>query len=197
MEYGSQHFYCRLPQLGSDEGIPCEWTDVLSVTGEDNSLWHWTDMFFWGSDAVTWRKSATRAISGCGRGSTCRWDYAVESEIAVDIGFRPVLEPLGAVRAAPNCKLDGADFHLSRLPGNEFCPVLQPIQSTVFADIPDGQQLKMYTFTEDGRPIHVDEPVKDTNRLTLTDRYFGDEFLVSWAISNGVAVVSRSLKQQI
>lgn len=194
MEYGGQRFCCRLPQLGADEDIPCEWTDVLSVTGGDDSLWHWTDMFFWGSDAVTWRKSANRAI--CGNGPTCRWDYAAESEIAEDIGFRPVLEPLGATEITPNCNLDGVNFHLSSLPGDEFYPVLQPVQSNVFVDIPNGQQLKMYTLMEDGQPVHTGEQVKKSAKLTLTDRYFGDEYLVPWIISNGVAVASQSLKQQ-
>lgn len=53
----------------------------------------------------------------------------------------------------------------------------------------------MYAFTEDGRPIHMDEHIKDPTKLTLTDRYFGDEYLVPWVISNGVAVASRSLNQ--
>lgn len=197
VEYNGQRFLCRLPQLGIDEGIPCEWTDVLSVTGGDNSLWHWTDMFFWGSDAVPWRKSAIRAISGCGLGSTCHWDYAAESEIAEDVGFRPVLEPLGAVRAAPNCNLDGTDFHLSSLPGDGLCPVLQPTENNVFADIPNGQQVKMYTFIGDGRPIHIETPIKNADKVVLTDRYFGDEYLVPWTVSNGIAVCRQFLKQQV
>ena len=48
----------------------------------------------------------------------------------------------------------------------------------------------MYTFTENGWPIHMDEPVKDPSKLTLTDRYFGDEYLVLWVVSNGIAVAS-------
>lgn len=55
----------------------------------------------------------------------------------------------------------------------------------------------MYALTENGRPVHMDEQVKDITKLTLTDRYYGDEYLVPWVISNGVAVASQSLKQQI
>lgn len=55
----------------------------------------------------------------------------------------------------------------------------------------------MYTLMENGRPVHMDEPVKDPSKLTLTDRYYGDEFLAPWVISNGVAVASQSLKQEI
>ena len=51
----------------------------------------------------------------------------------------------------------------------------------------------MYTVTENGLPIHMDESVKDPSRLTLTDHYYGDEFLIPWTISNGVAVASTSV----
>ena len=54
----------------------------------------------------------------------------------------------------------------------------------------------MYTLVENGRPIHMDEPVRDLSKLTLTDRYFGDEYLLPWVISNGVAVAARALSQK-
>lgn len=52
----------------------------------------------------------------------------------------------------------------------------------------------MYAFTENGRPIHMDEQVKDPAKLTLTDHYYGDEFLVPWTISNGVAVADQTFQ---
>lgn len=54
----------------------------------------------------------------------------------------------------------------------------------------------MYTLMENGHPIHMDEQVRSVTKLTLTDHYFGDEFLIPWVISNGVAVVNQSLPQQ-
>lgn len=54
----------------------------------------------------------------------------------------------------------------------------------------------MYTFMESGHPICFGEPVKDAAKLTLTDRYFGDEYLIPWTISNGVAVANQALQQQ-
>ena len=97
----------------------------------------------------------------------------------------------------PNINLDGTDFQLSSIPGDDdFCPILQPIQKNAFKDIPVGGMVRMYTFMENGRPIHIKEPIKDINKLILTDRYFGDEYLIPWIISNGVAVVSQSLRQQ-
>ena len=51
----------------------------------------------------------------------------------------------------------------------------------------------MYSFMEGQHPVCIGERVKTPVKLTLTDRYFGDEFLVPWTISNGVAVASQSL----
>lgn len=31
------------------------------------------------------------------------------------------------------------------------------------------------------------------SQLELTDRYYGDEYLIPWTISNGVAVADKSL----
>ena len=72
-----------------------------------------------------------------------------------------------------------------------------PTLSTVFADVPDGQKVKMYTITENGHPIHPNEMFKNATNLTVTDRYFGDEYLVQWVISNGVAVASKPLLKNL
>ena len=115
----------------------------------------------------------------------------------VAIGFRPVLEPLGPNSIALKRRLEGIDFLLSGLPGgNGFCPVLKPAKENVFMDIPDGSQIKMYSFLDGSRPVTIDEQVEDPTKLTLTDRYFGDEYLVSWVISNGIAITSQSLSRK-
>lgn len=54
----------------------------------------------------------------------------------------------------------------------------------------------MYTLMEGGHPIHFEAAIKDANKLTLTDRYFGNEYLVPWVISNGVAVAAKSILKQ-
>ena len=54
----------------------------------------------------------------------------------------------------------------------------------------------MYTVLEGGEPIHFGATVKDASKLTLTDRYFGDEYLVSWVMSNGVAISNQPVPQQ-
>ena len=54
----------------------------------------------------------------------------------------------------------------------------------------------MYTLMEGGHPIHFEAAIKDVSKLTLTDRYFGDEYLVPWVIYNGVAVAAKSILKQ-
>ena len=190
-----QHFRCRLLHVGNTEDVPNEWDKVLDATNENNALWHWKDMYFWGSDVPILRAS-TRAVRGWV--SARYWDYNSATNRYVYVGFRPVLEPLASDNIAPNCQLDGVYFQLRSIPGGEgFCPVLQPTQKNIFGSIPTGHQVQMYTFMEDGRPVHLDEAVKDVSKLMLTDRYFGDEYLATWTISNGVAIASKTLIQQI
>lgn len=190
-----QRFRCRLLRVGENEDVPNEWDKILDVTSENNAFWHWKDVYFWGVDVadddVAVDDVSYRAVRGW---SSARfWDYCHATSKDVGVGFRPAIEPLSSDTPIPNINLDGADFQLSSLPGGEaFCPILQPTQGNVFKDIPAGGKVRMYTFMENGCPIHMDEPVKDPAKLTLTDRYFGDEYLISWVISNGVAVASKS-----
>ena len=195
MLINGQYFRCRLLQVGEDENVPNEWDTILYETCEDNTLWHWSEMYFWGADI-----SALEASYRAARGyhSARFWnDSNCAMNRYANVGFRPALEPLPSDSPIPNVNLDGADFQLTSLPGGDgFCPILQPTQGNVFKDISVGGKVRMYAFTEDGYPIHMDKPVKDPSRLTLTDRYYGDEFLIPWAISNGVAVASKSLLRQ-
>ena len=191
--YGGQRFLCRLLQVGEDEGMLNEWDEVLDVAGNYDKLWHWSGVSFWGLDKAFSSYAAVR-----GNASSRFWGASDTKTIDTQIGFRPVLIPLGAKKPAPNCKLDGEDFCLSKIPGTKgFCPILQPILRGAFANIPNGEQLKMYTITENGRPVCMNKPVRDMSNLKLTDHYFGDRYLVSWTISNGIAVASQTLQQKI
>ena len=190
-----QHFRCRLLHVGNTEGVPNEWDKVLDATNENNALWHWNDMYFWGSDISTFGVS-TRAVRGYLSARFWYYNYATYRDVYV--GFRPVLEPLASDNIAPNCQLDEVYFQLRSMPGGEgLCPVLQPTQKNIFGSIPTGHQVQMYTFVEDGHPVHLDKAVKDVSKLMLTDRYYADEYLVTWIISNGVAIASKTLIQQI
>ena len=191
-----QRFRCRLLQVGAEPDAPNEWDQALSIAGVDNSIWHWNKMLFWGIETILKQKSAHVV-----RGKSPDYWTCFGPTRTVDLGFRLVLEFLGAEDETPNCTLDGVDFHLSSIPGGEsFCPILQPVQKDIFADIPDNQQIKMYTLLKDGHPVYTDaflpDTPSDTGQLEITDRYFGDEYLIPWTISNGVAVANQSLVQQ-
>lgn len=191
-----QYFRCRLLQVGAvkDKGVPNEWDKALNETVEDNTLWHWEEMYFLGADISAYGMKH-RAVRGYS--SARYWSDNHAARRNMFVGFRPALEPLPADDATPNINLDGIDFCLRSIPGGEsFYPILQPIQEDVFADIPVGGKVRMYTLMENGHPIHMDEQVRSVTKLTLTDHYFGDEFLIPWVISNGVAVVNQSLPQQ-
>ena len=184
-------FRCRLLQVGKNENAPSEWNNALDETGEDNALWHWSEMYFLGA------KPSTDSTSTCviqGYFSARFRNITAVTGQGMSVGFRPALEPLPSDSPTPNINLDGADFQLTSLPGGDgFCPILQPTQGNVFKDISVGGKVRMYTLMEDGHPIHMDEVVKDTSKVTLTDRYFGDEYLIPWVVSNGIAVASRIL----
>lgn len=193
---GGQRFRCRLLQIGAEPDAPNEWDQALNITGVDNFVWHWKEMLFWGLEAMP-KQENLHAVRGQ---SPNHWT-CLSSTRTDDIGFRPALEFLGAEDETPNCTLDGVDFHLSSIPGGEwFCPILQPIQKDIFKDIPDNRQIKMYTLLKNGHPVYTDaflpDVTSDTTRLEITDRYFGDEYLIPWTISNGIAVANQSLVQQ-
>ena len=188
-----QFFNCRLLQVGKSDGVPNEWDKILDETGEDDTLWHWNNACFWGQEKPT-DVASRRAVRGYF--SARYWNSNTATNRYVSVGFRPALEPLPSDTPTPNIKLDGIDFQLTSLPGGNFCPILQPVNKDVFSDIMVGSEVRMYTFLNNGHPIPFGEPVKDASKLTLTDRYFGDEYLVPWTISNGVAVVNKSLIKQ-
>ena len=188
-----QFFNCRLLQVGKSDGVPNEWDKILDETGEDDTLWHWNNACFWGQEKPT-DVASRRAVRGYF--SARYWNSNTATNRYVSVGFRPALEPLPSDTPTPNIKLDGIDFQLTSLPGGNFCPILQPVNKDVFSAIMVGSEVRMYTFLNNGHPIPFGEPVKDASKLTLTDRYFGDEYLVPWTISNGVAVVNKSLIKQ-
>ena len=190
---GGQRFLCRLLHVGKNDAAPNEWDRILDATYAANSLWNWKDLYFWGAN-VSEYDSSQRAMRGFH--GAYFWDHHLAGYRRSYIGFRPALEPLGPDSSAPIQKLDGTDFRWRCLPGGAgFCPVLRPCQD-VFANVPDGQQVKMYTVQENGRPVHIGEQIRDASRLTLTDCYFGDEYLIPWTISNGIAVASQLLTTQ-
>lgn len=85
----NQKFLCRLPKVGTEIDTPNEWDAALDVTGEEDSLWHWSRAAFWGQESVAF---APRVIRGYT--SARHFDCSYSTAQRPYIGFRPVLEPL-------------------------------------------------------------------------------------------------------
>ena len=94
-------FTARLIQVGAEEWAPNEWDSALNAVGEDNSLWHWEDMFFWGQEAATGTASS-RAYRGYGSARYFNWSSS--SVRGVLLGFRPALVPLPSDTMWPSSK---------------------------------------------------------------------------------------------
>ena len=98
---GGFSFVARLIQVGAEEGATNEWDSALDTVGEDNSLWHWEDMFFWGQEAATGTASS-RAYRGY---TSARTFYCTSSSRrSVSLGFRPALVPLPSDTLWPSSK---------------------------------------------------------------------------------------------
>ena len=84
-------FRARLLKVGNNEGVPNEWDAALDVVGENDDLWHWEDMFFWGQETV-----AITASGRVSRGyrSPRGFGWNSSGNRRVYRGFRPALEPL-------------------------------------------------------------------------------------------------------
>ena len=193
-----QCFRCRLPRVGMAKDEANEWDDIINMSGGANALLHWSHMYFWGAEKVP---SEISSNQDCGviRGWTANgWNHMLKKMVDKRIGFRPAPDPIGFYKFVPNCSLDGQDFQFGALPGNRhFCPILQPAQSNIFAGALNGQKVHMYALLKDGKPVRTDTNRKgkfqDIAQLEITDRYYGDEFLIPWTISNGVAIADKSL----
>ena len=98
---GGFSFTARLLQGGTKEDAPNEWDSALDTVGEDNSLWHWEDMFFWGQEAATGTASS-RARRGYY--SARYYTYNSSSSRTVLVGFRPALVPLASDTLWPSSK---------------------------------------------------------------------------------------------
>lgn len=89
---GGFSFTARLLQVGTKEDAPNEWDSALDTVGEDNSLWHWEDMFFWGQEAATGTASS-RARRGYYSAPLLHLQFVVQSDCACR--FPPCLGPSG------------------------------------------------------------------------------------------------------
>lgn len=171
---GEHRFRCRLPHICRADTHCDEWIQALNATKDSDTLWHWKQVCFWGLEAVSASNHAARG------GVAARfWTLFANSAHSENIGFRPVLEILPSIVVTPNCNLDGQDFHWGALPDySNFCPVLQPTDQEVFANVQAGQSVRMYTLLKNGKPVRTDTGRKskfqNVSQLELTDRYYGE-----------------------
>lgn len=95
-------YLCRCLRVGAKKGEPNEWDAALDEAEEDNDLWHWKKMFFWGQDLSKYN-SLTRAVRGYG--SARSWSDRYARSRHADVGFRPALEHLGSEPCSLNALL--------------------------------------------------------------------------------------------
>lgn len=198
IQINGRRFICRLPRTATRPDGNNEWDSILKVTTEDNALWHWQLMLFWESDipdSLFNRRIKEKAVRGALSAQFTN-TYA-PSTVDTGIGFRPVLEPLGFEFPVPNYELEGHRFQFNAIcDRTNLLPILQPTEKDVFAHTLDGYKIRMYTFLKNGKPVLMNRPakhrLKEKRQLELTDRYYGDEYLVPWTISNGIAISDKS-----
>lgn len=179
-----------------------EWDTALDATSSANSLWHWEDMGTLTSTASVNAKG-TQQHTFVGRMTPNFFGAISDGMKSVNVGFRPILEPTRVRRskAVSSCVLDGERFFMEQMPGevNGFTPILTPALRPLFKQIPNGKVVKMYTLLYKEKPVHPNSKnnivitAREAECIKLTDKYFGDEYLIPWIISNGVAIASKAL----
>lgn len=96
-------YWCRCLRVGAKEGEPNEWDSVLDEAGEDNDLWHWDNVYFWGQETPEYEAS-NRVVRGYY--SARYWgDDGGAAYRGVYVGFRPALEYLGSEPYTPDTLL--------------------------------------------------------------------------------------------
>lgn len=193
---GGTRFRCRLLQVNNAYN---EWNQAMTAAGtNDNKIWNWSGIYSWSQNA---HEEITKNCIIVGLSAPKSKKQMSANIRHVSCGYRPVLEILPSHKTFPTIKLDGQDFFLSNIPGGtDICPILQPYKDNVFADIRDGQKVWMYTLLLNGKPVCTTDDgvhkLKETDQIQMTDKYFGDEFLIPWTITNGLAVADKALMQR-
>ena len=206
-------FKCRLPQVGGKDEYS-EWDRCLDCAEtDDDDLWHWRRMMFWGRDAIVGRN---RFHFACGFVNPRERTEFLASTQESHIGFRPVLE-LCMPELLPmewNICLEGQQFAVSvmktgranaKTVGLRLALLPKPAGSvrigSAFWDAANFSRVEAYTLLMDGQPVQqdLDQPVKYKAgaTLTLTDEYFGEEYLSPWVITQTGAYAERAILRAV
>lgn len=205
-----------------DNTEPNEWDACLSIAGDDNGIWHWAMMSFWaqGKSKKRGGNGTTLQTARPARGFNKPTSFTpmFGKHRGKDIGFRPILEPL---QSTPFCQyreisLDGQPFcvaqnKLKDITETFFRPAIYPqkkdgagcsqFDASVFRGVPDGTEIRMYTVLVNGKPVRQNQkaaaPYKPGSEITLTDRYYGDQYLVPWIIHHGCAFAARDILREV
>lgn len=86
-------FQVRLLKVGNAQGVSNEWDASLDTVGSDDSLWHWSGVFFWGQDTAN-IDATNRMCRGYSSVHCSTWFSSANQSSG--LGFRPLLEPLPA-----------------------------------------------------------------------------------------------------
>ena len=81
-------YRCHMLPVGEKFNSQNAWDDALDRTRDDNEIWHWEFMRFWGRDKM----NGLRTLRG--HYSARHYDWNASSYRNANYGFRPALEPL-------------------------------------------------------------------------------------------------------
>lgn len=198
VQLDGQRFSCR-SLVVFEKNAESEWDKALKVVGNSNDIWHWDRIYSWSQNRDTRLTSHSCGYGYRGAKHVLNF-FKGDGNHTVELGFRPVLEIRPVIDVRPNCILDGQDFQMDNFPGSKnFYPILQPANKDAFESILDGTKLRMYSVLKNGKPVRMDtnrlSKFRELSKLQLVDKYYGDEYLVPWVISNGIAIASRALLQ--
>lgn len=87
-------YSCHMLPVGEKFNSQNAWDDALDRTRDDNEIWHWEFMRFWGRDKM----NGLRTLRG--HYSARHYDWNASSYRNANYGFRPALEPLESDKEA-------------------------------------------------------------------------------------------------
>lgn len=134
---GGFRFTVRLLQVGAEKDEPNEWDAALDAVGEDDSIWHWKDAYFWVQEPG--KIGSYRAYRGYN--SARYWGSRSSGYRNASLGFRPALVPLNTkhqdeIRIGEQLRLWGGQSIVSgRLEEiSDYEMVLSDWDGTLFGD---------------------------------------------------------------
>lgn len=144
-----QRFLSRLLKVGIQEGAQNEWDPALDMVGEENRLWHWKRIGFWGQESTSLPARVFRGYS-----SPRGWSSRSSGARDACIGFRPTLELLSSDNLVSEnrvCTIGGQSILYGKLLDTTgYDAIILPESVSMMAELDDGN---LYTKLPDGTVI--------------------------------------------